>query len=645
VRRAVVLVLLAACRFGFDASSQTGTGEDGGDGDGDGDVTVSLPAIVTPPASCSNGVRDGAERAIDCDGLCERCDACTTSTVTGSSCYCGMEWLSSGPTPAAFSAAYAASPTQAILGGDGGHVLYWDGTRFHHGFVGNGTHEVASGTGPDDIWLAGTEIWHWDGTAWTQHLPPFNVSFNGIHARATNDVWGVSSNGAIYHYDGTTWTIATPYPSNTLLVGVYALSPTDVLIAGFAGTFDHWNGSSLTPASNAFSGIQAIAGVSPTEVYVAGSTTSGTSVFRWNGTNTPVDLNCPLSGYENIASDGPGSVWVSTNSDISHYTGAAWTTTRMPTGYANSLGISNAGRSELAVAGGAVFVADDGKKLAYDSAGWHTTGVTSEDVIGLWGDATQAYAITASSFLHLNGSTVIRDPSPGMTSARVYGFGPNDVWATTNSTAYHYDGSTWTPQGSAAGLIGGSSTADIWAVSTSTNPISARHWTGSMFSDVALPTDFQASDIWALDTNNAWIAGRKVSTNAPALAKWNGATWALMSVPPVTKYLTSVWASSPTDVWVIAITSSTQIVWRYNGSTWTDVTATGPITFADVIRGGPAGIYVWAQERLNKWNGTSWTRVNAGSGGCPSSPTVALWVGDTDVWVGGYFGMLGHYRP
>jgi len=308
------------------------------------------------------------------------------------------------------------------------------------------------------------------------------------------------------------------------------------------------------------------------------------------------------------------------------------------------MGLGTAGRNELAAAGGTVIVADDGKKLAYDSSGWHTTGVTSENIFGLWGDATQVHAITPSNWLHLTGSTVTRDPSPGMTSSHVFGFNANDVWATgANNTAYHYDGSAWTPRGTAIGFVAGSSTNDVWAIPTS-GP-NARHWTGSAFSDVPLPTDFQAQDVWALDANNAWIAGRKVSTGGPSLAKWNGSTWSLMSTPAVPQYLESVWASSPTDVWVIEVSTATANIWRWNGATWTDVTMGGPSSSAEVIRGGGAGIYVWAQSQLNKWNGNGWTQVNTGVSSCPSSPTATLWVGDTDVWVGGYFGMLGHYKP
>ena len=123
-------------------------------------------------------------------------------------------------------------------------------------------------------------------------------------------------------------------------------------------------------------------------------------------------------------------------------------------------------------------------------------------------------------------------------------------------------------------------------------------------------------------------------------------TEATTTAPPASNYLTSVWASSTTDVWAVSVSAATANIWHLDsGGTWTDVSGGTLTAFASKIRGGGAGVYVWAQGRIAKWNGAGWTHVNAGTGSCPSSPTSTMWVSATEVRVGGYFGALGRLTP
>lgn len=644
MRWLVLAVCIAGCRLGFDANGTAGQGAGDGGSDGDGDAALPPPAIVTPPASCANGAQDGDETGTDCGGVCERCDHCATATVPDSSCYCNVEWLTPA-TPTSFSSSFALSDSAAILSGQGGHVLWWDGARFTHGFVGNTTHDAAGGTGPDDIWLAGTEIWHWDGAVWTKHIPLGNVSFRALHARTTTDVWGVGNQGGIYHYDGTSWSVASPFATTPILVGVYALAANDILVAGYDGSLNRWNGATLTPvAGAAFTGIQSMAAVSPTEVYILGSTTGSQTVFRWNG-STFTDLAATITATDAVTTDGPDSVWLLGGDEVAHYTSTAgWTHHAFPTGFAYSTALSSAGRMEIAAANGRVFVADEGKRMTFDGTTWTTVGYTSENFTGIWGNGDQFHAFGPSQWTHGNGTTVTREPPPGGTAAFVWGTSASDLWAfSTSGTAFQYDGSTWSTRGSASGFAAGTSATNVWALSSNVNGM-AHHWTGSMFMSYAMPNNFVAADIWSISPTQAWAVGRNFTNSAPMFVAWNGSNWSTASGPPTSSSLQSVWASATSDIWVVSGSAVSANIWHYDGNGWTDVSTASATAFANKVRGGIAGVFVWAQGRLSKWNGTAWDVVTPGNASCPSSPTITLWVGDNDVWLGGSYGMLGHYR-
>jgi hypothetical protein len=318
----------------------------------------------------------------------------------------------------------------------------------------------------------------------------------------------------------------------------------------------------------------------------------------------------------------------------------------MPPGFSGASTLSDAGGTELAVAGGRVFIADDAKRMTFDGTTWTTYGTLAEDVSGVWGAGSQFHAVTGSSWLHDGpGGAVLRGTSPGNTSSTLWGTTASDVWAfTRNNTAFQYDGTTWNSRGTAGGYAAGASpTNDVWGVPQL--PGNARHWTGSAFADTALPANFDPEDAWAVSPTLAYAAGRISTNNAPALAKWDGSTWTLVTAPTSSSYLTSVWATSASDVWTVSY-GSTANIWHWNGTTWTDVgTGNSGTAYASNVRGGGAGIYVVAQGRLNKWSGTGWTVVSAGTGSCPSTPTAAIWVSDAEVWIGGDYGMFGRYVP
>jgi hypothetical protein len=173
---------------------------------------------------------------------------------------------------------FALSPTDAWLVGAGAglHALieHWDGRRWRivpqpgAGLTRSVLYSV-SGTSARDLWAVGryfaddgterTLIEHWDGRGWTQ-VPSPNVAGDALDALAsvsadsTGDAWAVGSRIAtlgrdrqvslVEHWDGHRWSIVPSLDApagSTGLVGVLALSPTDVHVVGGSGP-QHWDG-------------------------------------------------------------------------------------------------------------------------------------------------------------------------------------------------------------------------------------------------------------------------------------------------------------------------------------------------------------------------------------------------------------------
>jgi hypothetical protein len=178
----------------------------------------------------------------------------------------------------------------AVGGAEGGNLFeHWDGTAWTPAiaFLGGAfATGAASADATDDVWAVGFSglssakaspfVAHFNGSTW-QSVPsvpfasPISAAFNGVLARAPNNVWAVGTiaevlNGPtstlIEHYDGNAWSVV-PSPSvgqnqSNVLRGITAVSPTDIWAFGDFLAADgsgnqmtlllHWDGTSWTLA-------------------------------------------------------------------------------------------------------------------------------------------------------------------------------------------------------------------------------------------------------------------------------------------------------------------------------------------------------------------------------------------------------------
>jgi hypothetical protein len=259
--------------------------------------------------------------------------------------------------------------------------------------------------------------------------------------------------------------------------------------------------------------------------------------------------------------------------------------------------------------------------------------------------------------------------------------GASDAWAVGYTTpdlvsatpwAMHWNGSTWSTEGSAtAALISGSqltgvadiSPTDAYAISY--NPVDSLsqviHWNGSTWSVVAVPqpgttetAPYDLYDVTSLTAISAdgpddvWAVGgyfpQGTSLLKPYALHFNGTTWSVATLPQVSgasrtaQYeFGSVVANSPTDVWAVgetyqspvtsaaSATASSTLIEHWNGTAWSVVPSPSPGTRAnltgvatsnaanDVSAVGyytPAGATT-PQTLILNWNGTAWSTVTS----------------------------------
>ncbi len=161
----------------------------------------------------------------------------------------GATWATRA-TDTAVSSVWAASPTDAYLGGRAG-VEHWDGLSFVTVLLPlpGGTSRV-TGRSATDVWMlntaigVGSDLYHWDGAA----LGPavhVDAQITALVAAGPNSVFALANMTHVMHYDGASWTeIALPSPQP--LSGLAATAPDDVFAASPSSLF-HYDGSQWSP--------------------------------------------------------------------------------------------------------------------------------------------------------------------------------------------------------------------------------------------------------------------------------------------------------------------------------------------------------------------------------------------------------------
>jgi hypothetical protein len=199
------------------------------------------------------------------------------------------------------------------VGGDGfnGIILHWDGAAWTTIAKGAGW-PIFSGvwsSGPGDAWAVGSDIRHWNGSAWSGAMD--TVLLQDVWGTGANDVWAVGSSGAIRHWDGAVW---SPVASGTTasLNAVWGSGSGDVWAVGAssqsAGTILHWNGSIWSAATGTFPRLRSVWGSGPDDVWAISNSSPAGAILHWSGSVwDPVASDTPI--LYGVWGSGPDDFW------------------------------------------------------------------------------------------------------------------------------------------------------------------------------------------------------------------------------------------------------------------------------------------------------------------------------------------------
>jgi hypothetical protein len=221
-----------------------------------------------------------------------------------------------------------------------------------------------------------------------------------------------------------------------------------------------------------------------------------------------------------------------------------------------------------------------------------------------------------------------------MNATRVWAFSPTNVWVLDGSATVHrYDGAAWstltTPSTGGLGCIYALSATQVYLCAGS----QVLTYDGANFtaSDVTGPTGLSGlTALWASSPTDLWVVG-----DDAIVARSSGSTWtrAIVGSP----FKTSIWGSSATDVYAL----DTFQLSHYDGSTWTDVNLDGGGGDGQVW--GTAANNVWvmpSSDRVSHFDGATWQTLELNLVG----ELAAVWgPAPNDLWAAGNGGSIAHY--
>ncbi|HEX2210591.1 MAG TPA: hypothetical protein VHG93_23120 [Longimicrobium sp.] len=526
------------------------------------------------------------------------------------------------------------------------------------------------GTGPNDIWAAGSGVMMYNnGTRWVV-IPGDWKGVAEIHGSGTNDVWAVGGGyGEIHHFDGRRWSLVPALNENWS--NVWAQSPANAYVVGGAwGNVIRWNGSGWDTVFPAVDRRRFwdVWGFAANDVYLTGGWWNTAAqrydnfMWHWNGTAWDSTAFEPGTGVGTLWGTSPTNLYGLGGGGVMRYDGTSWTqVATTPYGLREIWG---SGPDDVwAVGGGYHNGGPEGTVLHYDGVSWSEvqTGAPAT-VAGVYApNPDKVYLVGYRGMIHKrSGGQWVAETSArqdyigglatvsetDVITAQCGGLrrntGPGGGWQTLYATDDCLE-KVWTTPGA----------SQIFAVGNGTGQWGMRQgvivrWDGAQWTRTVLPNVSYLHGVWGLDSTHVYAVGYgdEMGQQVPRLFRWDGSTWSEIDTGQPSGQLFGVWGTSPDDLWVVGhmvlhwdgVRWDRKFVHEWSDG-WTDVWGTGPDNVflaggrvarwdgtrwssiyprlnyqgSGVWGSGPSDVYVVGSQTLH-WNGTSWTEVNIETG-------------------------------
>jgi hypothetical protein len=411
------------------------------------------------------------------------------------------------------------------------------------------------------------QTWSW------VNQTPTNSLIRGIWGSSSTDVYAVTMPGSVLHYNGTTWSPMS-CGTNAALFDIWGSSASDVFAVGINGIILHYDGTNWSEmTSQTTTALYAVWGSSSSDVYAVGNSGvirhfDGSSWSTVSSGTTQV-LNCVTGTASN-------DVWIGGNGQtILHYNGTSWSS--QVNGFGNNVSCMwAAGTNDVWLGSGAYT--------------WHWNGT-------IWAQSPTSMQTSGS----VNG---------------IFGFSSTDIIITTSQGEIkRYNGTTWgnviTPIGYSLFPVWGSAANDVF-VGGGWGEI--QHWNGTSWTRQttnvgSLTTNDYFRAIWGSGSSSIFVTGQ-FGTNGGVL-RYNGSSWAGMTMPASQPLLYGIWGSSATDVFAVGTGGS---IIHYNGTTWTAQTS-NTTNFLFSVWGSSANnvLAFGVSGTIMQYNGTTWSAMTSGT--------------------------------
>ncbi|MBN2191317.1 MAG: hypothetical protein JW751_00750 [Polyangiaceae bacterium] len=439
---------------------------------------------------------------------------------------------------------------------DGPCVVEWDGARWVDHSVGLdvdlGPHAVW-GQSPDDVWVGGSGLAHWNGQDWTPHENPLLILDLSGSASDRVVAVGAGVDDDELRWDGTSWTPGSTQLFPLLLSphfvnGVW-VTPTTSWVAAQDGLVGRNGSAETTPSTSSLGGIHGAGDGDAVRVWTFEDTSAGRVLERvgetWRFAATPRRRD--LSG---VWATSESEAWFVGTSALIHYDAGRYSDVDgLPLWWLH--GFSALSENDVWAAAGD-FVAH------WDGGDWTEQFAAPRVVRAVYAaDSTHVYAGTELSgygeFYRFDGRDWTEVWSSGYWGIlAIQGFGPNDVWfAGDGSSAVdkiaHFDGTTVNDDFGGAVSHGftalwGASPSDLWAGGEGV----VVRYDGSGWATQPSPTTSVIASIWGADSDDVWVVGGE----SCELYRLDGDDWTSQTIPDcsgVTLY--QAWGTAADDVW------------------------------------------------------------------------------------------------
>jgi hypothetical protein len=167
-------------------------------------------------------------------------------------------------------------------------------------------------------------------------------------------------------------------------------------------------------------------------------------------------------------------------------------------------------------------------------------------------------------------------------TGKMVGTGPQDIWFSALTRAFHYDGTKWTIHDNIkARTIYQVRKDDVWV-----GDKTLQHWDGTKWSDELVidgaPAPGIIQSISGSGPKDVWAAGYDTTgVHAVFTAHWDGTSWTMKPLPAGVAESPSIYAPSPIEAFLASRTG----IYKWNGTAWSQMT----LPMVDAGSGGQPG--------------------------------------------------------